>query len=157
MSLIVFYKLGKAAVQLTAATGLEVARALGTTARLDASARATALQLAGTRSATLARLVERLVSPAHLRFIILALVLDGAVTGMEGWALHRRFAWAPWLIVVATGSLLPLEVLHMIRHPRPAPALLLAINAAAVVYLVVRARRERRPRTEAGALSGRAR
>jgi uncharacterized membrane protein (DUF2068 family) len=157
VSLIVFYKLGKAAVQAAAAIALELASVFGTTARIDAHARAVALQLAGTRSATLAKLIERLVSPARLRFIIVALVLDAAVSALEGWALHRRFAWAPWLIVVATGSLLPLEVVHLARHPRPAPALLLAINAAAVGYLIVRARRHARAGAGTAAVSDRAR
>jgi uncharacterized membrane protein (DUF2068 family) len=155
VSLIVAYKLGKAALEGAAALALQLANALGTAARLDAHARAVAEQLAGTRSAALARLVEQLVSPARLRFVILALALDAALSAVEGWALHRRFAWAPWLIVVATGSLLPLEAIHLVRHPRPARALVLAINAAAVAYLVVRALRDRRE--AAGAVSGRAR
>jgi uncharacterized membrane protein (DUF2068 family) len=45
---------------------------------------------------------------------------------------------------VATGSLLPLEIVELIRHLRWGRLLVLAVNVAIVVYLVAHARRQPR-------------
>jgi uncharacterized membrane protein (DUF2068 family) len=73
---------------------------------------------------------------------ILALLLDGLLTLLEGWALYRGFPWAPWLVVIATGSLLPFEVAALARRLRVGRLLILLVNLAVVTYLGVRAMRQ---------------
>jgi len=77
---------------------------------------------------------------------ILALLLDGVLTLGEGWALYRRFTWAPWLVVIATGSLLPFEVFELGRRPRAGRLLIFLGNLGVVCYLAVRAARALRAR-----------
>ena len=77
--------------------------------------------------------------PRGAELTIVALLFDGALTLGEGWALRRGLAWAPWLVVVATGSLLPFEIVELMRHPRPIRMLILLANLIVVGYLVARA------------------
>ena len=71
-----------------------------------------------------------------------ALLLDGMLTACEGWALHRRFVWAPWLVVVATGSPMPFEVVELVRRPQALRLTVFVINLTIVCYLAGRATRE---------------
>jgi uncharacterized membrane protein (DUF2068 family) len=89
------------------------------------------------------RLLEMAAAPRTLELTILALGLDGVLTLAEGWALHRRFAWAPWAVVVSTGSLLPFEGVELMRRPGLARLTILLVNLAIVVSLAARARREK--------------
>lgn len=79
----------------------------------------------------------------RIELTIVALALDGALTAVEGWALWRGKRWGPWLVVVATGSLLPFEVYEFWREPRLSRALIFALNLAILMYLARRAARER--------------
>ena len=81
-----------------------------------------------------------------LELSIIALGLDGTLTGVEAWSLRRGRWWGAWLVVVATGSLLPFEVYEFVRTLRWSRALLFVLNAAIVVYLARRALREQRAR-----------
>jgi uncharacterized membrane protein (DUF2068 family) len=94
----------------------------------------------------LADLVVEASSRRALKTIVVALLADGSLTLVEGWALFHGHWWGPWLVVVATGALLPLEVVSLVRHPRIVRLLLLLVNVAIVVYLARTALRERRER-----------
>jgi uncharacterized membrane protein (DUF2068 family) len=61
-------------------------------------------------------------------------------------ALREGHWWGPWLVVVASGVLLPYELFELVRHPRVGRALLVVVNAAVVLYLGRRALREHRAR-----------
>jgi uncharacterized membrane protein (DUF2068 family) len=141
--LIVVYKLGKAVLQACAAVGLAVGIRAGLTAWLTNLAVLLAEHAVHPWSMHLARLLIRAVTPGHIRIIALALAGDALVSAFEGWVLRRGYSWAPWVVVGATGSLLPLEVVELVRRPRVGRVALLVINAAIVVYLVVRAVRDR--------------
>ena len=95
-------------------------------------------------SLELAQLIVRVASRRGLWTVTLALIGDGAVTLVEGWALMRGRWWGPWLVVVATGSLLPFELVALARRPHVSRAALLVTNVAIVVYLAKKALRERR-------------
>jgi uncharacterized membrane protein (DUF2068 family) len=95
-------------------------------------------------SLELAQLIMRLASRRGLWTVTLALIGDGAITLVEGWALLRGRWWGPWLVVVATGSLLPFELVALARRPHVSRAALLVINVAIVVYLARKALRDRR-------------
>jgi len=86
------------------------------------------------------------VSRHGIALSIAALFMDGTLTGIEGWSLKRRFWWGPWLVVVATGGPLPLEVYEWLRHPRAVRAVLFVVNLAIVLFLAHHAWREHRRR-----------
>jgi len=94
-------------------------------------------------SLRLSELLAGAATPRHVALTVGALVLDAALTLCEGWALYRGFAWGPWLVVIATGSILPFEALELARHPRAGRLLILVVNIAIVGYLAARARRTR--------------
>jgi uncharacterized membrane protein (DUF2068 family) len=139
---IVAYKVGKAIVQAVLAAALPLLRELGVTARLEAFAAALAENVVHGWTAVLARVLAALLTPNHLTLITLALGLDAVLSSFEAWALHRRFRWAPWLVVIAGALLIPLEIVELARHARPARAAILLVNLAIIVYLARRARRE---------------
>jgi uncharacterized membrane protein (DUF2068 family) len=70
---------------------------------------------------------------------VLALALDGSLTLVEGWSLHKRYAWGPWLIVVATSLALPFEIASLLKEAQPARLAILIVNVALVLYLLRRA------------------
>jgi uncharacterized membrane protein (DUF2068 family) len=78
---------------------------------------------------------------------ILALGLDGTLTAVEAWSLCRGRWWGPWLVVLATASLLPFELYELARRPRPSRVALIVTNLVIVLYLARRARGERRARS----------
>jgi uncharacterized membrane protein (DUF2068 family) len=102
-------------------------------------------------SIALAEVLVRAASRRGLWTVAVALVLDGTSSLVEGWALAHGAWWGPWLVVVATGSFLPVEVVTLVRHPHVSRAILLAVNLAIVVYLARKALRERRARGVEGA------
>ncbi len=58
-----------------------------------------------------------------------------ALMGTEGVALYLRKSWARWFTIIATSSLIPLEVYEIIRELHPIRVLVLLANVAIVVYL----------------------
>ena len=66
---------------------------------------------------------------------------------MEGFALRAGRWWAPWLVVIATGALLPWEVIAAVRKPGWLRIGILAVNVAVVAYLLVTVVRAHRART----------
>jgi uncharacterized membrane protein (DUF2068 family) len=86
-------------------------------------------------------LAERIIhaSTAHNVFVVaVAIIADGTVTLLEGWALHGRYRWSRWLVVGTTFSLLPFEVVTLVRHPSAGRVTLVLTNALIVVYLIQR-------------------
>jgi uncharacterized membrane protein (DUF2068 family) len=58
-----------------------------------------------------------------------------ALMGTEGIGLYLRKGWARWFTIIATGSLVPVEIYEVARALRPVRVLVLAANLAIVVYL----------------------
>ena len=63
--------------------------------------------------------------------------IAGVLEGVEAIGLWFERRWAEYLTVVATASLLPIEVLELTRHATPLKAAGFVVNVAVVVYLVV--------------------
>jgi len=82
----------------------------------------------------------------RIELTIAALFIDGTLTGIEGWSLKRRFWWGPWLVVIASGAFLPVEVVEWSRHRHLGRALLFVVNLAIVLFLSHHAWREHRKR-----------
>jgi uncharacterized membrane protein (DUF2068 family) len=144
---IIAYKLLKGGLWLLLALGLAIGIHMGIGHRLAGVAD----QLrhnAHAWSLALARLLVRASTPRGLWTIVVALVVDGVSSLIEGWALLHGRWWGPWLVVVATGSLLPYELYALVRHPHPSRAALFVVNLAIVVYLARIALRERASRRE---------
>lgn len=72
----------------------------------------------------------------HVRNLAALALAFGIVEGVEAVGLWRERRWAEYLTVVATASLLPLEVLELTHHVTPTRAVGFVINIAVVVYLV---------------------
>ncbi len=133
--LIVAYKFAKAALELAAAVAVPLVAAHA----LPHDFLRLSLVLHEHLSARWSRIYEAVLSAgttSHLRVLTVALALDGVSSLVEGWAVWRRLTWAPWLIVVATGSLIPVEVALLLERPTAVKVLLLAVNVATVVYMV---------------------
>ena len=141
LRLIIGYKLAKAGVELLLAAMLTAVLVLGAEDPARALADVLRRHLTGAWSLRLTALLARAATPRGVDLTIVALLFDGALTLGEGWALVRGFAWAPWVVVVTTGSLLPFEIVELVRHPRPTRALILLANLSVVGYLVARASR----------------
>jgi uncharacterized membrane protein (DUF2068 family) len=63
---------------------------------------------------------------------------------IEGTGLLLRRRWAEYLTVVATGSLLPLELYEVARKPTAVRAGVLLVNLGILVYLIWRLWQDRR-------------
>jgi uncharacterized membrane protein (DUF2068 family) len=90
-------------------------------------------------SRTLAHVITGRVTPHAVSLTALALALDGVLTSLEGWSLRRGFGWGRWMVVVATGSLMPFELFAFARRGRWTELAAFLLNFAIVVYLARRA------------------
>jgi uncharacterized membrane protein (DUF2068 family) len=91
-----------------------------------------------------ATLMVRAATSGHVKFVAAASFADAALTAVEGLSLRAGRWWAPWLVVIATGSLLPWEVWEISRRPTWGRGLILVVNIAVVVYLLRGVVREHR-------------
>ena len=144
---IVGYKLVKAAAVLLLGTALLTLGPTVAGVELRALAAAARHHAAPAWSIALADWLVREATGRNTVVVGLAALLDGVSSGFEGWALRRRFPWAPWLIVGSTSTLLPFEVTVLLRHPSLVRAGLLALNLLIVGYLVWRRLAARRAAT----------
>jgi uncharacterized membrane protein (DUF2068 family) len=141
--LIIAYKFVKAGLWLVLAVVILAMTQIGLGDRLLGLAAHLRLH-AHPWSLHLADLVVKASSRRSLHTITVALLADGTLTLVEGWALLHGHWWGPWLVVVATSALLPLEILALVHHPHVVRALVLLVNLAIVAYLARTALRERR-------------
>jgi uncharacterized membrane protein (DUF2068 family) len=72
----------------------------------------------------------------HVRNLALLALAFGIVEGVEAVGLWLEKRWAEYLTVVATASLLPLEVVELTRHVTAVKTGGFVVNVAVVVYLV---------------------
>ena len=143
--LIIAYKLTKGILWFVIASVLLVMMRMGLSAKLEDAAE-NLRQHSQAWAIRLAELLTKASTPRGLVTIVVALFADGTLTLVEGWALIHGHWWGPWLVVVATGSLLPFEVVALARHPHVGRALILVVNLAIVAYLIRQALREHRAR-----------
>jgi uncharacterized membrane protein (DUF2068 family) len=134
VELIIVYKAVKGVLWLVLATTIAVLVRMDLADRVAGMAEVLRVH-ARPWSLELAKLLLRASNRHALWTLVMALYADGTLTLVEGWALHHGRWWGPWLVVVATGSLMPLEVVALVRHPHGVRAVLLLLNAAIVVYL----------------------
>ncbi len=138
LRLIIGYKILKGMIELLTGASFLFLGAVGLAEKLTAFARVVRDHATEAWSISLA---ERLMhaSTAHNLFLVaLALIVDGTVTLFEGWALYGRYRWSRLLVVGTTSSLLPFEVVSLVRHFSAGRVVLLFVNALIVVYLLQR-------------------
>jgi uncharacterized membrane protein (DUF2068 family) len=58
-----------------------------------------------------------------------------SLMGAEGLAIYSRKPWARWFTIVATSSLVPVEIYEIAQRPHPTRVAVLAANVAVVWYL----------------------
>jgi uncharacterized membrane protein (DUF2068 family) len=105
---------------------------------LDHTSRAWALQAATAIVVT--------GTTAHLKVATAGAFADAVLSAVEGLALRAGRWWAPWLVVVATGSLIPWEAIETVRRPGWLRIAILLINAAVVLYLLRTVMQKQPPR-----------
>jgi uncharacterized membrane protein (DUF2068 family) len=82
----------------------------------------------------------------HLLAIQAGTFASALLRFVEGTGLVLQKRWGEYLVVVMTGSLLPLELYAIARKPGPLRIAVLVVNLAILIYLVARLRQERRER-----------
>ncbi len=80
------------------------------------------------------------LSAGGVVLIAVGSVLYGALELLEAVGLILRRRWAEYVVVIATGFGIPIEVREVIVHATLLRATLLVLNTAIVVYLVMRKR-----------------
>jgi len=141
---IILYKLAKSIFELLVSAlaltllwqGAEASAATLAQVLLDHVTRAWALQLA--------TFIVIAGTAGHVKIAAIAALGDAILSVVEGLSLRAGVWWAPWLVVVATGSLLPYELLEVVRRPGLARVVILVLNLAVVVYLLASVVREQR-------------
>ena len=83
------------------------------------------------------------VSPGQVKQLGVGSFLYAGLFLAEGTGLWLRKRWGEWLTIIITGSLVPVEIFEIHRHPSAIKVLVLVINIAVVAYLLYRIRRER--------------
>jgi uncharacterized membrane protein (DUF2068 family) len=83
------------------------------------------------------------VDPWMLMRFSLGALAYAALLLTEGIGLLMAQRWAEYLTIVATASLIPLEVYELARHPNITRVTVLVVNLMIVIYLIVRVRWER--------------
>lgn len=142
LKLIIGYKLVKGVASLLLAFALITALILGHTDGIHDLAQTLREHVARAWAVHLADAMLKATDPAHLAIVGAALGCDGLLTFVEGYGLYRGWRWAPWLVVFATGSLLPFEIVAIVRKVRFGRVVVFLVNLAIVVYLARRTLRE---------------
>jgi uncharacterized membrane protein (DUF2068 family) len=72
----------------------------------------------------------------HVRIAALLALGDAILSTVEGMSLQRGYKWGHWLVVAATGALLPIETVELVRKGGWLRVVILVVNAGVVAYLV---------------------
>ncbi len=86
------------------------------------------------------------IDPKQLRAVAAGTFFYAALHAVEGAGLIMGFHWAEYLVVFATGSLVPFEIYEIARKPTLLRIGLLILNLAIVAYLIYALRSDRKKR-----------
>jgi uncharacterized membrane protein (DUF2068 family) len=143
--LIVLYKLGRALISLAGAVTLGVLFATHRLMAMHLVAYRLIVHHTSVLAIKLAHLLLSAVEPKHVVIALAALAFDSVVLSFEGWSLLHRKPWGKWVVVVATGVPVPLELLALVKHLSVFRLLVLVLNLAIVAYLLARTWRMHHP------------
>ena len=82
------------------------------------------------------------VDQTHLRAIEAGTFFYALLHLVEGIGLILERTWAGYLVIVATGSLVPFEIYEIFKRPTPLKFTLFVLNVGIVVYLIAALRKE---------------
>ncbi len=141
---IILYKLAKSLFELLVSflalvllwQGAEAGAATLAQVLLDHVTRTWALQIA--------TILVLAGTAGHVKIAAIAAFGDAVLSAVEGMALRAGRTWAPWLVVIATGALLPFELLELVQRPGLARITLFVLNLGVVLYLLAGVTREQR-------------
>ncbi len=139
---IAVFKFSKAV--LLVAVGLGALRLLDPTVAADAQH-----WLAALAASTDRRVVQRLIavasglSPGRLEALGIGAFFYATLFTIEGVGLWRAARWAEYLTVIASLSLVPVELFQVARAVTPSRVAALVVNLAVVAYLIHRLSRAR--------------
>jgi uncharacterized membrane protein (DUF2068 family) len=77
------------------------------------------------------------IDDAKLKLISALTFAYSGLFFVEGVGLYFEQRWAEFLTIIATSSLMPIELYELIKHPSWIKAATLVINLAIVAYLIV--------------------
>jgi uncharacterized membrane protein (DUF2068 family) len=83
------------------------------------------------------------LSPAQIKKIGLGGLVYAGLFLTEGIGLWLLKPWGEWVTVIITGSLVPVEIYEIYRHPSGMKIAVLVINVATVAYLIYRIRQRK--------------
>jgi uncharacterized membrane protein (DUF2068 family) len=86
------------------------------------------------------------IDRTHLRTLEAGTFFYAALHTIEGIGLILGYHWAEYLVIVATGSLIPFEIYEIARKFTPIRVALFILNVAIVIYLIITLRKDRRER-----------
>jgi uncharacterized membrane protein (DUF2068 family) len=86
------------------------------------------------------------IDRTHLRAIEFGTFFYAALHTVEGIGLILGYHWAEYLVIVATGSLIPFEIYEIYRKFTVLRISLFLLNVAIVIYLIFTLRKDRRER-----------
>jgi uncharacterized membrane protein (DUF2068 family) len=109
LRLIIAYKLGRAALALLTGVAMVVLVAAGFDHEVRDFAARIHDHVVSRLALWLSALFMSAVAPGHIVVVTGALLLDGVMVLVEGWALWKGYAWGAWLVVGASAALLPFE------------------------------------------------
>jgi uncharacterized membrane protein (DUF2068 family) len=89
------------------------------------------------------------MDPAHLRAIEAGTFFYALLHTIEGIGLLLERTWAGYLVVIATGSLVPFEIYEIAKKPTILRFSLFFLNVAIVIYLIITLRKEHIHRSKA--------
>jgi len=143
---IILYKLCKAVLEALLGVAAIFLVAHGAEAGAATLAEVVLEHVAGGWALKVATVIVVAATSGHVKFIAVAAFADAILSALEGFALRAGRWWAPWLVVIATGGLLPWELWELWRNPSWARAFLLVLNLLVVAYLLRNVVREHRAR-----------
>lgn len=76
------------------------------------------------------------INDAKLKLISALTFAYSGLFFVEGFGLYFEQRWAEYLTIIATSSLLPVELFELIKHPSWIKAATVAINVTIIAYLI---------------------
>jgi uncharacterized membrane protein (DUF2068 family) len=136
LRLIIGYKLAKAAAEIIAGGSFLALGSAGATKTLVHAAQILRHHATEAWSIALAEKLLDVSTARHVLVVATAVIADGLVTAVEGWALYKGYFWSHWLVMLTTASLIPFEVISLTRHFNAGHVILLLVNVVIVLYLL---------------------
>lgn len=138
LSAIITYKFVRAAGAVMTALTVLMLWLMGITVQAEHFMQAVQHDAADDVSLTLSNLALVVLAPEHLLLVLVVLLIDATLLFLQGWALQRGWNGAPWLVVAASGLLLPFELAAVLEKVSVLRVGVLGLNLVIISYLLVR-------------------